>query len=461
MTFARKTAVPTAQMKQRTASGMRALAGKIDEEMPGMAAPQHLRDAARALESGNHAGAKRHLMAAMHTMAPLSLMRHGVLDDDGHSKGKVNMDLINRHHMLVSDLEDAEAHNNGIRATPATFTQPSNLPLGSSMDPTHLPGAAGADGGPGYPKTVRTAMVPAPKQNTGTDRAMAGGPKAPSRPERQLPGRPMPQAVLSWSDIDRLIELSAQTPRLASTPAPYGRPGGPGLYGVKGQKHSDYFEQIVKALMEKRGMDKGRASAIAYGALRKWAKGGGHVHPEVRGAAAGALAEEASKHGHAHANSITWDDVIELVGTAAGAAQDPRNVLGQFGSGGQSGTQMTAQQKAQKKAALLARAAQDRALASEYAKMLAALQKAKATTAKKTATATAAATKAGATGKAASSTPAKKTTPAKSTPASIAHANFKAKTAGMSKDQQAGWLRQQVKTMVAAADALTKQAGAL
>jgi hypothetical protein len=66
---------------------------------------------------------------------------------------------------------------------------------------------------------------------------------------------------------------------------------------VKGQKHSDYFEQIVKALMEKRGMDKGRASAIAWGALRRWRSGKGHVHPEVRAAAGGALAEEATKHG--------------------------------------------------------------------------------------------------------------------------------------------------------------------
>lgn len=291
MTLARKTPIPLAGMKQRTASGMRALAGKIDEELPGMVAPMHLRDAARALESGNHTGAKRHLQAAMHTMTPMSLTRHGVLDDDGHSKAKVIMDLINRHHMLVSDLEDGEAHNQGLRATPATFTQPGHLPLGSSMNPLQARGAAG-DGGPGAPKTVRAAMVPAPAQNTGTDRAMAGGPKAPSRPERQLPGRPMPAAVLSWSDIDHLIELSAQTPRLAATPAPYGKPGGPGLYGVKGNKHSNYFEQVVKALMEKRGMDKGRASAIAWGALRRWSRGRGHVHPEVRAAASSALVKE-------------------------------------------------------------------------------------------------------------------------------------------------------------------------
>jgi len=467
MTLARKTPVPLSQLKARTASGMRALAGKIDDEMPGMAAPHHLRDAARALESGNHAGAKRHLQAAMHTMTPMSLMRHGVLDDDGHSKAKANMDLINRHHLLVGDIEDGERHNESVRATPATFTQPGNLPMGRSMNPLDLPGPAG--NGPGAPKTAKAAMVPAPPQNTGIDRAMAGGPKAPSRPEKQLPGHPEPAAVLSWSDIDRLIELSAETGKLAITPAPYGRPGGPGLYGVKGQKHSDYFEQIVKALMEKRGMDKGKASAVAWGALRRWrAKS---KHPEVRSAATGALAEEAAKHGHEH--STTWSDIdrlIELTGTAAGAAQDPRIPLGQtgagqFGSGGSSSSKSansaaTAKQKAAQKARLLAQAAQDRAMAAEYAKLLVALQKAKTSTAKKTAAATAAATKAGTTGKTASSTPAKKTV-AKKTPASIASANFKAKTSGMSTSQQAGWLKQEIKSTLAQAAALTKQAGAL
>ncbi len=610
MTFARKNAVPLSQMKERTASGMRALAGKIDEELPGMAAPQHLRDAARALESGNHTGAKRHLQAAMHTMAPLSLMRHGILDDDGHAKAKVNMDLINRHHMLVSDLEDGEAHNQGLRATPATFTQPGNLPMGDSMNPLKLPGAAGPDGGPGVPKTVRAAMVPAPAQNTGTDRAMAGGPKAPSGKERQLPGRPMPQAVLSWDDIDRMIELSAQTARLAATPAPRGRPGGPGLYDVEGMGHTAYLQQIVKALIRKRGMDPGKAYAIARGAIRRWSSGGGKVHPEVRAASAaaeggeltrqarakavhghtadswagvvelvGAAAEMRDSHGKwqagsaeravdpqygggtvhvatingqpikgdahefqtpqratAHAQQVidshgaelsgrvgkrpgpskpstvttekvgglhyavvngkrvglpyrnpgmairqasqqehtadSWAGVVELVGTAAGAALDPRAVNGQFGSGGAAAgaAQMSPQQKAAKKQALLAQAAQLRAMAVAYTKMLAALTTAKKTTAKKqtaaaaaakaTKAATAAATKAGSTGKTASSTPAKKTVAAK-TPATIAHSTFKAKTAGMSKAQQVGWLRQAIKGALAQAAALTKQAAAL
>ena len=141
------------------------------------------------------------------------------------------------------------------------------------------------------------------------------------------------------------INLSAETGRLAVTPAPYGKPGGPGLYGKKGNKHSDYFEQVVKALMEKRGMDKGHASAIAWSALRKWrAKS---KHPEVKAAATGALVQEDVARAQAHANRIQdfreiWQlanamIAIELVGTAAGSAKDNRSgVTGQYIPAGQS-----------------------------------------------------------------------------------------------------------------------------
>jgi hypothetical protein len=455
MTFARKTEVPLVALKQRTASGMRALAGKIDEELPGMVAPQHLRDAARALESGNHVGAKRHLQAAMHTMTPLSLTRHGVLDDHGHSLAKVNMDLINRHHMLVSDLEDGENHNQGVRATPATFTQPSTLPLGGSMNSQQVRGAA-SDGGPGAPKTVRTAMVPAPRQNTGTDRAVAGGPKAPSRKENQLPARPTPQAVLSWADLYDLIELSTQTGRLAATPAPRGRPGGPGLYDVKGMGHTAYLQQIVKALIRKRGMPPDKAYAIARGAIRRWASGGGKVHPEVRAAATAAESGELArqrqaKSDHEH-TADSWAGVFDLVGTAAGAALDPRTVTGQFGAGGQQPPPAAAPaaSPAEKKRQLLAQAAADRQKARDLAKQLAVLVAASKATTKTTAQAT----KAGATGKTASSTPAKK---AATAPA--------AQTAGAArkptKKQQVAALKTQIAALLAKAAQETAQAAKL
>jgi hypothetical protein len=120
------------------------------------------------------------------------------------------------------------------------------------------------------------------------------------------------------------ISLSARTAMLERTPAPRGRPGGPGLYDVKGLGHTAYFQQVVKALIEKRGMPKDRAYKIAWGALRRWRRGGGHVHPEVRAAATGALIGEAARgaiarasHGHAVSPWEMADLLIEL------AADDP------------------------------------------------------------------------------------------------------------------------------------------
>ena len=115
------------------------------------------------------------------------------------------------------------------------------------------------------------------------------------------------------------------------TPAPYGKPGGPGLYRVKGLKHSDYEEQIVKALMEKRGMDKGRATAIARSSIRKWMTKS--KHPEVRAAAAAAEAEELKAQARAHAHAVTWGDhtsVIELVSRPDPI--DPIDLVGPHGS---------------------------------------------------------------------------------------------------------------------------------
>jgi hypothetical protein len=108
------------------------------------------------------------------------------------------------------------------------------------------------------------------------------------------------------------IALSAETGRLAVTPNPRGKPGGPGLYGKKGNMHSPYMQNIVKALI-RGGMDPGHAYAVAWSQMRKWAAGGGKVHPEVRAAAAGGLALE--KAAEARAMSITRSSGVELAQT--------------------------------------------------------------------------------------------------------------------------------------------------
>jgi hypothetical protein len=133
------------------------------------------------------------------------------------------------------------------------------------------------------------------------------------------------------------VTMSADTGRLATTPHPFGKPGGPGLWGVKGMELPPYVQNIAHALLRTgRAKDEGQAIAMARAATKRWLHGK-NVHPEVRAAAAGADADWRAKQAtaHAHSNTELARRVLELTGTAAGAAQDQRNVLGQFGTGGQ------------------------------------------------------------------------------------------------------------------------------
>ena len=140
---------------------------------------------------------------------------------------------------------------------------------------------------------------------------------------------------VTWDDLARVIEFSARTAALEVTPAPRGKPGGPGLYGAKGNMHSPYMQQVVKALIEKRGMDPGKAYAIAWSSLRKWeAKS---KHPEVRAAATGGLGLEKAAEARGHAHSVTRDDVelaVELAPAAQARVPAGQGGGGQFTAGG-------------------------------------------------------------------------------------------------------------------------------
>lgn len=379
-------------MKADAAKSMRGLAGKLRTDHPEMDTHQHVLDAARTLERGNVQGATRHLNAAIHGLSPMQLNRHGIQSHDGHQLAKRNMDGVHRHLLLVKDIEDFETRNQ----------------QHADRARERLAMAFAAHRGAVHPQPVIAARQP---------------------------------VALAW-------ELSADTARLAATPAPYGKPGGPGLYGVKGQKHSDYFEQVVQAMMRK-GKTKEQASAMAYGILRRWARGGGGVHPEVRAAAAAALAEEAGKHGSSHANQ-SWaviDLAIEMAvqqqnpsqghqkqqgGKSQAKSQNAQNQTrvpkGQVGGGqfskdgggqGQAGRgqhmhnplqrHMTAEQRKRAKAQLLQRARSDRQKAHALTLILHALEQ----QAHARSRSTSRATKAGRTGKTAAPTPAKKTAPSK------------------------------------------------
>jgi hypothetical protein len=152
------------------------------------------------------------------------------------------------------------------------------------------------------------------------------------------------------------VTLSAQTARLASTPDPRGRPGGPGLYFLKGNKHSDYMEHIVKALI-RAGHPPDAAYRIAWGALRRWAKKRktsgeyGHVHPEVQAASAAALGQEAAasakaRAAHGHANTLTGQ-LIELATAAPAAGSGTWHGLGKGKGWIHEGPETTTPTKAQ------------------------------------------------------------------------------------------------------------------
>jgi hypothetical protein len=101
-------------MKQATSASMRRLADRVQRQFPETVAHQHLRDAARALDSGRTEGASRHLNAAINTFTPQNLHRHGIQDDEGYTAGKSFMHEAHRHLLLVKDIEDVGAQNRQI-----------------------------------------------------------------------------------------------------------------------------------------------------------------------------------------------------------------------------------------------------------------------------------------------------------------------------------------------------------
>jgi 8-oxo-dGTP pyrophosphatase MutT (NUDIX family) len=96
-----------------------------------------------------------------------------------------------------------------------------------------------------------------------------------------------------WDDPAGSAVKSAETPYLASHHAPIGHEG---IWHSKHppMQYPAYYQQVRNALI-RAGHSEAEAHAIALGALRRWASGGGHVHPEVRAAADAALAEYAQE----------------------------------------------------------------------------------------------------------------------------------------------------------------------
>jgi hypothetical protein len=101
------------------------------------------------------------------------------------------------------------------------------------------------------------------------------------------------------------IELSAQTGALASVPHPFGKPGGPGLWGVKNMELPPYIQNIARALLRTgRAKTLGQAIAMAKAATERW-KTGKNTRPEVRAASAATDADWDAKRAVARSHSNT------------------------------------------------------------------------------------------------------------------------------------------------------------
>jgi HK97 family phage prohead protease len=77
----------------------------------------------------------------------------------------------------------------------------------------------------------------------------------------------------------------------AMTHEPLGKPGGPGLFGMKGAQLPAYIQHVRNDLMESRGMDESKATQEAIGIVRDWAAGRGGASAETQAKAVTAVAE--------------------------------------------------------------------------------------------------------------------------------------------------------------------------
>jgi hypothetical protein len=474
-------------MKQAVATSIRGVAHRTDQVLPELGVGDHLRDAANSMHRGKTESAGRHLAAAMHTLAPLSLYRHGITDDDGHAHAKRHMDMINRHCLLIKDIEDAEASNqayrdqqaaaradvkgSGIRPGAAgdqpggfdianlngTGTGQQDYSIELAFHPDQLRGPdgkwvlgpgghssfsySGAPGGFSHIRAIegvgdkyqpqgelrnnaspgpaaemlRTSMRAAARftamrkmgharkaldsaewaarhtsplavQDVRAVRAsLAGVPAGVGTMTHDYrvtgPGMTAPYSMAAYTQApppqgystisSQALEMSADTARLAVTPAPIGQPGGPGAYHVKGMEFPPYFQNVRNALI-RAGHSEGSATAITWGSVRKWAAGSGNVHPEVRAAAVKALAGLAAMSARAHAqgssHSNGWNESINLAGFNPA---EPRTAGGTWGAGGAAPAGGSKQVKKRK---LLSRAKADRQKANALSIVLKGLE---------------------------------------------------------------------------------------
>lgn len=136
------------------------------------------------------------------------------------------------------------------------------------------------------------------------------------------------------------VELSLETPIVSTVHHPFGSPSGPGLWHVKGMELPAYIQNIGHALIRTgRATSVAQAIQMAVGICKNWASGKADVTPQVRAAAAKAIAEWEAKKLRAHAQRAShslsevrmydpWGNVIDLAAKLAKSAVNYRDATG-------------------------------------------------------------------------------------------------------------------------------------
>jgi HK97 family phage prohead protease len=98
----------------------------------------------------------------------------------------------------------------------------------------------------------------------------------------------------------------AQAVKRALAHEPIGKPGGPGVYGMKGKQYPAYFQHVRNDLIQS-GHTVAEAHQLAWGILRNFAEGhdghGNKVHADTQAKAVAALAEMKKLQAEAHAGN--------------------------------------------------------------------------------------------------------------------------------------------------------------
>jgi hypothetical protein len=143
---------------------------------------------------------------------------------------------------------------------------------------------------------------------------------------------PVPEALIERAHAIYLshttpITKSAETGELSTTHRPLGTHG---LWGDRTAQLPAYIQNIAHSLMRD-GHSESEAIELAIGAVRRWAAGGKHVTPEVRAAAASALAEwEKLKAEHNKSEKLFHPDQLrDSHGRWARTTDDVVNVGGE------------------------------------------------------------------------------------------------------------------------------------